>query len=64
MVPSDPAKAQVVPVPPRPFPVALHDRDLRPPPRHPSDLAAMIWGAVALLGIPWLLVRLVRRRRS
>ena len=64
MVPSDPAKAQVVPVPPRPFPVALRDRDLRPPPRHPSDLAAVIWGAVALLGIPWLLVRFVRRRRS
>src|SRR5437667_4893159 len=41
MVPSDPAKAQVVPVPPRPFPVTLRDPDLRPPPRHPSDLAAM-----------------------
>ena len=29
-----------------------------------ESIAYVIIGAVALLGIPWLLVRLVRRRRS
>src|SRR4030095_8419218 len=38
-VPNDPALAQVVPVPPRPFPAALRDPDLLPPAWHPSDYA-------------------------
>jgi len=45
-VPSDPALAQIVPVPPRPFPDRLRDPDLLPPPRHASDAAAWTWGAV------------------
>jgi len=61
-VPSDPALAQVVPVPPRPFPERLRDPDLLPPPRHASDAAAWLWlvvpVVVALAAIAWW------RRRS
>jgi hypothetical protein len=42
-VPSDPSLAQIVPVPPRPFPARLRDPDLLPPPRHGSDAAAWVW---------------------
>jgi hypothetical protein len=66
-VPSDPGQVQTVPVPPRPFPEGLRDPDLLPPSRHASDLAAVVWGGVALLGVPWLLWRLlkwVRARRG
>jgi hypothetical protein len=60
-VPSDPALAQIVPVPPRPFPERLRDPDLLPPPRHPSDIAAAVWAALlgaALIGlVVWLLRR-------
>ena len=45
-VPSDPAQAQIVPVPPRPFPERLRDPDLLPPGRHPSDLAGAVWAAM------------------
>ena len=61
-VPSDPSLAQVVPVPPRPFPGRLRDPDLLPPPRHASDAAAWLWLVVpvviALAAIAWW------RRRS
>jgi hypothetical protein len=63
-VPSDPAQAQVVPVPPRPFPERLRDPDLLPAKRHPSDAAAIVWGAVLLLGIPWFCWRVLKRRRE
>jgi hypothetical protein len=55
--PRDPAKVQIVPVPPRPFPDALRDDDLLPPPRKRSDLAVALWAIVSIVGIPWLLWR-------
>jgi hypothetical protein len=64
MVPSDPSQAQIVPVPPRPFPDRLRDPDLLPAKRRPSDIAAIVWGIASLVGIPWLLWRLVRRLRG
>jgi hypothetical protein len=48
-VPSDPALAQVVPVPPRPFPDRLRDPDLLPAPRHASDVAAWVWLGIAVV---------------
>jgi hypothetical protein len=62
-LPNDPAKVQIVPVPPRPFPSALRDDDLLPPPAHPSDTAAMVWGALSVVGLPWALRSLWRRWR-
>jgi hypothetical protein len=53
--PKDPALAQIIPVPPRPFPDALRDPDLLPPPWHPSDYAPFVWGALAVAGIALLL---------
>jgi hypothetical protein len=64
MVPSDPSQAQIVPVPPRPFPDRLRDPDLLPTKRRPSDIATIVWGIASLVGIPWLLWRLVRRLRA
>jgi hypothetical protein len=54
-VPAEPGMAQIVPVPPRPFPDALRDPDLLPPRRPPSDYAAIVWGILSVVGIPiWL----------
>jgi hypothetical protein len=61
-IPNDPALAQVVPVPPRPFPDELRDPDRLPPVSHPSDHAAIVWGALSLVGIPLLLWRMWRKR--
>ena len=61
-LPRDPALAQIVPVPPRPFPDALRDDDLLPPPPRPSDAAALVWGALSVIGLPWVLWSLWRRR--
>jgi hypothetical protein len=47
----DPEHAQIVPVPPRPFPDELRDPDLLPPPRHFSDYAMMVWGLLTIIGI-------------
>jgi hypothetical protein len=63
LVPADPAEAQIVAVPSRPFPDKLRDPDLLPPPRRPSDTAAMVWALLALGGIPWLGWRLWQRWR-
>jgi hypothetical protein len=62
-VPDDPALAQIVPVPPRPFPAVLRDDDLLPPSPHPSDIAALVWGAVSVIGLPWVVLSLWRRWR-
>jgi hypothetical protein len=62
-VPNDPALAQIVPVPPRPFPAELRDADLLPRTRRPSDYAALVWGVVSIVGIPVLLWRAWQRRR-
>ena len=63
-MPRDPAKAQVVPVPPRPFPAALRDPDLRPRAARPSDRALAVWGTLAVAGLPYLLWRAWRRSRG
>ncbi len=63
-VPSDPALVQIVPVPSRPFPAELRDADLLTPPRHPSDIAMIVWSIVTVAGIPFLLWRAWRWRRT
>ena len=55
LVPADPAEAQIVAVPPRRFPADLRDPDLLPPPRRPSDIAAVVWAALAVGVLLWLL---------
>lgn len=62
-VPDDPALAQIVPVPPRPFPADLRDPDLLPARWHPSDFATIVWGIVTVIGLPWLVWRAWRRRK-
>jgi hypothetical protein len=61
--PRDPAKAQIVPVPPRPFPAALRDDDLLPPPCNRSEIALAVWAVLSIVGIPWLIWRWWRGRR-
>jgi len=61
-IPDDPALAQIIPVPPRPFPEALRDPDLVPPRWRPSDYAALVWGVASIVGIPVLLWRAWRWR--
>jgi len=66
-VPDDPALAQIVPVPPRPFPEALRDPDLLEHEWRPSDYATLVWGVLSIVGIPVLLWRAWvwrKRRRS
>jgi hypothetical protein len=63
-IPPDPALAQIVPVPPRPFPAALRDRDLLPPLQPPSETAAMVWGVLSIVGIPWVVWRAWRGWRK
>jgi hypothetical protein len=63
LVPSDPAMAQIVPVPPRPFPDDLRDADLLPAPWTPADYATLVWGLVSVVGVPWLVWQLWRRWR-
>jgi hypothetical protein len=62
--PRDPEKVQIVPVPPRPFPSALRDDDLRAPPRRRSDVAIAIWAFVSIVGIPWLVWRWWRSSKA
>ena len=60
--PRDPAKAQLIPVPERPFPAGLRDRDLVPAQRARSEFAIALWAVVSLIGVPWLLWRWWRSR--
>ena len=62
--PSDPAKAKIIPVPMRPFPDALRDEDLLPPPRERSEVAVAIWAIISIVGIPWLAWRAWQRIRK
>ena len=64
LVPNDPALAQIVPVPPRPFPAELRDPDLLSSPWTPADDATLVWGVIAFVGLPLLLWRWWRRRRK
>jgi hypothetical protein len=61
-VPSDPALAKVIPVPPRPFPEALRDSDLLTTRPRRGQLAVALWGAVTLLAVPWILWRWLRQK--
>ncbi|HEY4136835.1 MAG TPA: hypothetical protein VGN65_00155, partial [Casimicrobiaceae bacterium] len=55
-LPRDRSRMQIVPVPARPFPHALRDADLQPPPAHPSRLAAIVWGTLLMFAVPALIV--------
>ena len=61
-IPNDPALAQIVPVPPRPFPEQLRDPDLLAPTWRPSDYAVLVWGVLSVIGIPIVLWRLWKWR--
>ncbi|HZI82855.1 MAG TPA: hypothetical protein VFF44_03025 [Casimicrobiaceae bacterium] len=61
--PRDPAKAKIIPVPPRPFPEALRADDLLPPPRPRSDAAVILWAIISIVGIPWILWRWWQRAK-
>ena len=63
-IPNDPALAQIVPVPPRPFPDDLRDPDLLPRTWRPSDYALVVWSILSVVGIPFLLWRAWRWRRA
>ena len=60
-LPRDPALAQIIPLPPRPFPDELRDTDLIAPPRRASFYAVLIWGAAAADGVALALRRWRRR---
>ena len=62
-IPDDPAMAQIVPVPPRPFPPELRDPDLLPAPWPPADYATVGWSILTLGLFPLLLWVRSRRRR-
>jgi len=64
LVPSDPAMAQIVPVPPRPFPPELRDADLLPSPWTPADYATVVWCVISVVGVPVLLWRWWKRHRQ
>ncbi len=59
-----PAVPQIVPVPDRPFPERLRDRDLLPPAKPASDYATMIWGILSIVGIPFVAWWLWKRWRE
>jgi hypothetical protein len=61
-IPADPAMAQIVPVPDRPFPDHLRDADLLPRPWRGSDVALVAWSLALVVGAPILLWRWLRRR--
>jgi hypothetical protein len=69
-LPDDPAALQIVPVPARPFPDALRAPDLLQRPMRRSDLVAMAWGLLLVVGVPavlraaWRRIAAARRRRS
>jgi hypothetical protein len=62
-VPSDPALAKIIPVPPRPFPESLRGPGLVAPGRaRRGQIAVAMWGLVTLVGVPWLIWQWLRRR--
>jgi hypothetical protein len=68
-IPNDPALAQIVPVPPRPFPDDLRDPDLIRPAWRPPDYAVLGWGLLLAVGVPvavwrWKAWRARRDRRG
>ncbi|MBL0141575.1 MAG: hypothetical protein IPP91_05795 [Betaproteobacteria bacterium] len=63
-LPRDPAELQVVPVPPRPFPAALRDPDLLPPPARRSTLPLIVWTLTGVLPLAWIAGAIRRLFRS
>lgn len=63
-LPKDRRRLKIIPVPPRPFPPALREPGLRPPPLRGSEIAAFVFAAISIVGIPWIFRRLWQRRRS
>ncbi len=56
-LPRNRADAQIIPVPPRPFPPDLRDDDLLPPATRRSERALRAWAALSIIGLPWALWR-------
>jgi len=63
-VPAEPGMAQIIPVPPRPFPDELRDPDLLPVRRPWSDYVAAFWGLLLVVGIPLYLYGQWKRWRG
>jgi hypothetical protein len=63
-LPRDSKQYKIIPVPARPFPASLRDPDLLPPPIPASEIFAAIWAVVSIVGIPWVVGRWWRRRRT
>ena len=59
-VPSDPAQAKIIPVPPRPFPAALRDSDLHPTMPRRGQRALTLWAVITMIAVPWIAWRLLR----
>lgn len=58
----DPEEAQIIPLPPRPFPPRLRDADLLPKPPSRGERALEFWAALTIIGLPWVAWRWWRRR--
>lgn len=63
-LPADRSQAKIIPVPPRPFPPELRDPDLLPAPPSRSAMAIILWAAVSVAGIPWLIWRWCKNQRT
>jgi hypothetical protein len=63
-VPSDPALAKIIPVPPRPFPASLRDPDLVALPPLRGQRALAVWGTATVLALSWLAWRWMRGKRG
>jgi hypothetical protein len=63
-IPSDPTEQQLIPVPLRPFPQRLRDPDLLPAAQSRGEIALSLWAVLSIVGIPWLVWRLWRRRTA
>jgi hypothetical protein len=67
VIPHDPADAQIVPVPPRPFPPELREDDLLPSPMRRSTIPLLAWAMSGVLAVAWVAGatwRRLRRRRK
>jgi hypothetical protein len=60
-VPTNPADRKIIPVPPREFPDALRDPDVKPPARTAGQIAVVVYAVVLALLVAWLVLRVLRR---
>lgn len=58
-VPKDPARRQIIPVPPRPFPAELRDPHAPQEPPLRSDYAVAVWAIVLIAALLFILRRLL-----